>query len=238
MQENKSQNAISVIERLKKSLKIKTDIELSEFLNVKPNTISTWKKRNSVDFDSIITICELYELDLNEIFLNKKKTSGYTNATPLISREVQFQYTKGNDDNTSLLDILPKFNFPFIAEENSRVFQVVSNNMFPIIEENSFVICESIDVDKIENDSIVVVVSKEKGLFVNRISKSDYNDNIFVLSNENDLYCNMKIDISEITEVWAIRGILSYDVNNHNKIKFINDSIKKINRFLDSSKVK
>lgn len=237
MQENKSQNAISVIERLKKALKIKTDIELSEFLNIKPNTISTWKKRNSVDFDSIITICELYELDLNEIFLNKKKAGSFTNHTPLISREVQFQYAKGNDV-VSLLDILPKYSFPFIIEEDSRVFQVVSNNMFPVIDENSFVICERIDVDRIENDSIIVVISREKGLFINRVAKSIYDDHIFVLSNENDFYSSVKLGVVEIAEAWVVRGVLSYDVNNANKFKFMNESIKRINKFLDDTKVK
>ena len=237
MQENKSQNAISVISRLKKALKIKTDIELSEFLNIKPNTISTWKKRDSVDFDSIITICELYELDLNEIFLNKKKAGAYTNHTPLISREVQFQYAKGND-NASLLDILPKYSFPFISADESRVFQVVSNNMFPVIDENSFVVCEKIDIDRIENDSIIVFVSHEKGLFINRVAKSTYDDNIFVLSNENDFYSSSKLNVSEISEAWVVRGVLSYDINNANRFKFINESIKKINKFLDDAKDK
>lgn len=237
MQQNKSQNAISVIARLKKALKIKTDIELSEFLNIKPNTISTWKKRDSVDFDSIITICELYELDLNEIFLNKKKSGSYSQDTPLISREVQFQYAKGND-NASLLDILPKYSFPFVIGENSRAFQVVSNNMFPVIEENSFAICEWRDIDQIENDSIVVVVSKEKGLFLNRIAKSIFSDKVFVLSNDNDFYSNINLDVSEINEVWVVSGILSYDVNNQNKFKFLNDSIRRMNKFLDNTKVK
>lgn len=237
MQENKSHNAISVIVRLKKALKIKTDIELSEFLNIKPNTISTWKKRDSVDFDSIITICELYELDLNEIFLNKKKSSNYSHDTTLISREVQFQYAKG-DDNASLLDILPKYSFPFVLGENSRAFQVVSNNMFPVIEENSFVICEWIDIDQVENDSIAVVISKEKGLFLNRIAKSVFSDKVFVLSNENDFYSNINLDVSEITEVWAVSGILSYNVNNQNKFKLLNDSIRRMNKFLDDTKVK
>ena len=150
MQENKSQNAINVIDRLKKALKIKTDIELSEFLNIKPNTISTWKKRDSVDFDSIISICELYELDLNEIFLNKKKISGFSADTPLVSREVQFQYVRENDI-ASFLDILPKYSFPFVNAEETRAFQVISNNMFPFVEENSYVVCEKIELSDVEN---------------------------------------------------------------------------------------
>jgi len=235
MQENKSQNAISVIERLKKALKIKTDIELSEFLNIKPNTISTWKKRNSVDFDSIISICELYELDLNEIFLNKKKASGFSADTPLVSREVQFQYVRENDI-ASFLEILPKYSFPFVNAEETRAFQVISNNMFPFVEENSYVVCEKIELSEVENLSMVVAISKEKGLFLNRISKSGINENTYILSSENDFFNEVALLESEINELWLIRGVLSYDINCENKFKYINNGVKIINKFLNKQK--
>ncbi|WP_296143838.1 helix-turn-helix domain-containing protein [uncultured Flavobacterium sp.] len=235
MQENKSQNAINVIDRLKKALKIKTDIELSEFLNIKPNTISTWKKRDSVDFDSIISICELYELDLNEIFLNKKKASNYTADTPLVSREVQFQYVRENDI-ASFLEILPKYSFPFVNSEETRAFQVISNNMFPFIEENSYVVCEKIEQSKVENLSMVVVISKQKGLFLNRISKSETEEDAFILSSENDFFNEVILKVSEISELWLIRGVLSYDINCENRFKFINSGVKIINKFLDKQK--
>jgi len=235
MQENKSQNAISVIERLKKALKIKTDIELSEFLNIKPNTISTWKKRNSVDFDSIISICELYELDLNEIFLNKKKASGFSADTPLVSREVQFQYVRENDI-ASFLEILPKYSFPFVNAEETRAFQVISNNMFPFVEENSYVVCEKIELSEVENLSMVVAISKEKGLFLNRISKSGINENTYILSSENDFFNEVPLLESEINELWLIRGVLSYDINCENKFKYINNGVKIINKFLNKQK--
>lgn len=235
MQENKSQNAINVIDRLKKALKIKTDIELSEFLNIKPNTISTWKKRDSVDFDSIISICELYELDLNEIFLNKKKASNYVADTPLVSREVQFQYVRENDI-ASFLEILPKYSFPFVNSEETRAFQVISNNMFPFIEENSYVICEKIEQSKVENLSMVVAISKQKGLFLNRISKSETEEDTFILSSENEFFNEVILKGSEISELWLIRGVLSYDINCENRFKFINSGVKIINKFLNKQK--
>lgn len=235
MQENKSQNAINVIDRLKKALKIKTDIELSEFLNIKPNTISTWKKRDSVDFDSIISICELYELDLNEIFLNKKKISDYVADTPLVSREVQFQYVRENDI-ASFIEILPKYSFPFVNAEETRAFQVISNNMFPYVEENSYVVCEKIELADIENLCMVVAISKQKGLFLNRISRSDSNENTYILSSENDFFNEVTLQASEINELWLIRGVLSYDINCDNKFKYINNGVKIINKFLNKHK--
>jgi uncharacterized protein YjcR len=38
-------NVRQILERLKQALKIKTDTELAHILGVRPNTISTWKKK-------------------------------------------------------------------------------------------------------------------------------------------------------------------------------------------------
>ncbi|WP_264558019.1 helix-turn-helix domain containing protein [Flavobacterium sp. N1718] len=141
MQDKNIQNATDVIARLKEVLKIRKDIQLAEFLNVRPNTISTWKKRNTLDYDALIRICDLYELDLNEILLGKNRMAGLSSETPLLKREVLFQYTAGTDRG-ALMEGTTRYNFPFISTEQSMAFQVVGNNMFPVIEENTFVICE------------------------------------------------------------------------------------------------
>lgn len=218
MQENNSLNANLILKKLKKSLKISTDIQLSEFLNIKPNTISTWKKRNSLDYASIISICELYEIDLNHIFFeqknNQKDYGNYSSETPLVSREVQFQYCIGS---AGILESLPKYNFPFVRAEETRAFQVLSNNMFPVVEENSFAICESCQLAAIAEDSFVVIVSKAKGLFINRIQKSDKPDT-YILSSENAFFNDLSIHASEINEIWLIKGVLSYNINSDAKI--------------------
>jgi hypothetical protein len=237
MQENYSLNANLILLKLKKLMKITTDIELSEILNVKPNTISTWKKRNSLDFESVISICELYEFDLNEIFYtsgnHNSKSKNYLSETPLVCREAQFQYCI---DSKAILENLPKYNFPFIRSESTRIFQVLSNNMFPIIDENSYVICEETHTEHVQDNALVAIVSKSKGLFVNRIHRSHRYKDIFLLSSENSFYETIKLEISAIDEIWLIKGILSYNVTNDNKTKIINDSLQVIDKAI--SKIK
>jgi transcriptional regulator with XRE-family HTH domain len=218
MQEKNSLNANLILKKIKKSLKISTDIQLSEFLNIKPNTISTWKKRNSLDYGSIISICELYEIDLNEIFFEKengKKNYGnnYSSETPLICREMQFQYCIGDGN----IENLPKYNFPFVRAENTRAFQVLGNNMSPVIEENSYVVCEEVRIEEIVENSSVVIVSKSKGLFINKFSKGD-KPNTYILSSENSFFSPISISGDEINEAWLIKGILSYSINTDNVI--------------------
>jgi CI repressor-like protein/peptidase S24-like protein len=213
MQEKNSLNANLILQKIKKSLKISTDIQLSEFLNIKPNTISTWKKRNTMDYASIISICELYEIDLNGLFFDrengKKEYGSFSTETPLVSREVQFQYCIGG---AGIIESLPKYSFPFVRAENTRAFQVLSNNMYPIITENSFVVCETSDIRDILEGSLVVIVSKAKGLFINRLGKGDKSDT-YILRSENTFFNPIPIHTEEISEIWLIKGILMYNVN-------------------------
>ncbi len=239
MQENNSQNANLILKKLKKSLKISTDIELSEILNVKPNTISTWKKRNTLDYNCIISICELYEIDLNYIFSNgisnKNNSNYYSCETPLVSSEVQFQYCI---DKSNIMDSLPKYNFPFVKNTDSKMFQVSSNNMYPVIELNSFVICELTDIDSVKENSIVVVVSKTKGFFINRISKNSNDKDVFIFNNENNFYNSILFNRTDITEVWLVKGILSYNLKEDNQAKFVHGMSSQPNAIEVTSKVK
>jgi len=217
MQENNSLNANLVLSKLKNLMKISTDIELSELLNVKPNTISTWKKRNSLDFASIISICELYEISLNDIFFDKANTGpnnfGTDSETALVCRETQFQYCLGSP---TLLESLPKFNLPFIKGEDTRLFQVVSNNMFPIIEENSYVACERSENSSFDG-AVMVIVSKTKGFFINRIYNNKKDSGSYILKSENSFFTDIILNESDINEIWSIKGVLSYNFKYENK---------------------
>jgi len=54
-----------VFRRLKYALNVDKDNELADILGLKQNTISTYKKRKSVPYKHIITICDQYNIDLN-----------------------------------------------------------------------------------------------------------------------------------------------------------------------------
>ncbi|MBF7093251.1 helix-turn-helix domain-containing protein [Flavobacterium sp. ALJ2] len=209
MQAKKSLNANLTLKRLKKALQINTDIELSKLLNIKPNTISTWKKRDTLDYNAIISICNLYEIDLNKILSENPKKNEIGNIvlnnTPLIKREIQFEYCLGNED---LLNSLPKYHFPFIQSKISRAFEIVSNNMKPTINANSFVVCEITDIKTIEENAIVVIISKTKGLIINRVINNSPLENNFTISNDNTFFRNTTIDPEDIKEIWAVKNIL------------------------------
>lgn len=226
MQEKTSQNANLILQRLKSALKARTDIELSEFLNVKPNTISSWKKRNTLDYSGIIAICELYEINLNEIFYDKSASKSYESSedgTYLVSRDSQFQYCV---DNKGIIETLPKFSFPFLRSEASRAFQAVSNNMFPIIEENSYALCVETEIEKVQEGDLVVVISQKKGFFMNRIKMVADDDSLFEFTYETLNSQNIFFNKADINEIWLVKGVLSYDIKSNSKLKFLNNNLK------------
>lgn len=66
-----SLDANKIIKRVKECLKLKRDVELANLLNVKQNTISSWKKRNNIDLTTIITLCEPVGVSIDWLIYGK-----------------------------------------------------------------------------------------------------------------------------------------------------------------------
>ncbi|CAA0211327.1 helix-turn-helix domain-containing protein [Tenacibaculum maritimum] len=62
-------NKAQIINEIKSYLKIGTDTEFANFLGVKQPTISTWRKRNTIDYDLIIAKCN--KIDANWLLTGK-----------------------------------------------------------------------------------------------------------------------------------------------------------------------
>ncbi|MAU15434.1 MAG: hypothetical protein CMH46_07830 [Muricauda sp.] len=62
------QNATVIIERLMKLLNLQRSNELCALLGIKHNTLSGWKKRNTLDFNKVLKLCEDHRLDLEYVF--------------------------------------------------------------------------------------------------------------------------------------------------------------------------
>ena len=61
----------SILVRLKDELNLSKDVDLADFLGVAQNTISAWKKRNSVNYDLIFEKIAPYNIDLNWLVYGK-----------------------------------------------------------------------------------------------------------------------------------------------------------------------
>ena len=59
----KQQNANKILDRVKWLYSLKSDAALADFFEVKPQTVSTWRGRDSIPYDLIIAKCEGKSLD-------------------------------------------------------------------------------------------------------------------------------------------------------------------------------
>ena len=90
-----SQNAIQIIERLKEKLHLKYDKDLCKSLDIKQNTLSTWKKRDSLDFNKIIAICESETINLDYIFFGiESSESSITNSEETMEEDMESKSPK------------------------------------------------------------------------------------------------------------------------------------------------
>ena len=200
------QHASIIIKKLKSFLNIKTDLELAEILDVKPNTISSWKKRNSLQFETIIGLCKEHKIDLNELFysdytLFKAQKNKNSKEVKLISSELHFQYLL---DPEKTLAQLPYYNFPFI-EDVEIGFQVISENMTPSIRVSSFAICKPTTIDQIISLEIYVLILKNKGLFVMRFKKITPDGQLMFVS-DNSTFDATLIDREDIKSIFVVKG--------------------------------
>lgn len=62
-----------VFNRIKEKLGFKSDKEMYEYMGVIQGTFTNWRRRNSIPYDNINSICFKENLDLNYIYSGKKE---------------------------------------------------------------------------------------------------------------------------------------------------------------------
>lgn len=95
-------NAKVLINRLKEYLQIKTDDALAKHLNLSASAISTWKARNTIDFQLIFAKCK--GVDWNYLFTGLPCV-----YSSLAVGEPKEEYKATPISNTELLDIIEPY---------------------------------------------------------------------------------------------------------------------------------
>lgn len=72
------QSTSNILLSLKSALGLKTDIQLAELLKINSAGLSAWKRRNSLNHQMIIDLCEAHGISLDVIFSgHKNKATQY-----------------------------------------------------------------------------------------------------------------------------------------------------------------
>jgi len=65
-------NSSTILDRIMEIEGISTDVELAKILDTKQNTLSNWRKRDSIPYDKIIQYCDMKSISLDFIFKGQK----------------------------------------------------------------------------------------------------------------------------------------------------------------------
>jgi transcriptional regulator with XRE-family HTH domain len=132
------QDANKIIYQLKIILNLSTDLELANFLNISPTTLSTWKSRNSIDYKMIINLCDEHNIDLNKLFLDKEiliksQNNPFDMLIKAITEEVEKRLSTQLDElkatNELIYDLLDKEDVKRKIEEAKGKMAAKSNGV-------------------------------------------------------------------------------------------------------------
>lgn len=103
-----------ILNRIKKQKKFKKDTELANFLGISRAVLSNWYKRNTIDYELVLSKCE--HMDLNELLKENNKEIIHEDIEEIPVKII---------DNSSIGFILDRYEA--LAAENALLKQEVSD---------------------------------------------------------------------------------------------------------------
>ena len=213
-----------VLNRLKKHFDVNSDTELSEKINVPRGTMSTWRRRNIFDYEIILQLADLHNLDLNDLILGKPRDKKNINV-PVVTNKHADEYLKIKD-NADLLNKLPTVNILDLPKNFAyRGFQFAECFMAGM-QTDAIAIGKLIDsFGKVVNGLPYVVVCSDGTLLCGRISAYNIVQGSFRLQFDNIKNTNRgpwaELNVDSIIEFWEIQSVIVKNVFN-----FMDDDLR------------
>ncbi|MGG5507751.1 MULTISPECIES: LexA family transcriptional regulator [unclassified Myroides] len=199
-------DANEVIRKLKELLGFKTDLELANLLGIKPNTLSSWKIRETVRFDKIIEVCRENHIDLNEVFLVRPNlvynVDMNNRVVKMVAANRLIEYCIHPE---KCLASSPSCVFP-TEEEVTVGFQIPMENMYPTIKVSAYVLSMKIEVNEIKPWHLYVLVVENRGILCYRFKRWT-TDNRLLFVSDNPAFDNLTLQLNDIQEIFIIRSI-------------------------------
>ncbi len=211
-----------ILNNIKDYLKFKNDKEFAEFLDIKQNTLSTWKKRNTIDYDKIIAKCDfinanwlltgkgsmLKKEDSDLIEVKKAEELGGYKTIPLVSVEAiggfgSSDFSIGERDVKDFY-VVPKFK----DRKIDFMIEVYGDSMYPKFKSGDIVACRKLgDSNFIQWNNVHIIATKEQGILIKRLNKAK-NDTCILAVSENKDYEPFEIPNDEVTGLALVVGVI------------------------------
>lgn len=242
-----------ILNKIKSHLNIVKDKELAIFLGVKPNTISTWVARNTIDYEKIMSKCDF--LNANWLFgkgemLTNESSSNYTFQEEKASYGKKvIEINPSSSSNTLIADIkasagigniitdhtaleqLPSIKLPDAPLGLNIAFQIDGDSMHPTIRHLDYVAGNKVeDIQDIRSGYTYIIIDKDDGVLCKRIYKEG---NYYQVVSDNPSYPAYKRSQYDILAFFRCFCRLSFDFRSYHddvraSIKDINTRMNKL----------
>jgi phage repressor protein C with HTH and peptisase S24 domain len=220
-----------ILNQIKKYLKFKNDKDFAEFLGIKQNTLSTWKSRNTIDYEKIIEKCDF--VDANWLL----KGDG-----SMLSSDRGMQAFKLRTDNDLQQQLIPIYNLEataglvelFRGSEEMEVLDTMSipnlprcdgavyvagDSMYPLLKNGDIVAYRK--VEDIQNDIfwgemylLSIDVGEEEFVTVKYIQKSEKGIEYIKLVSENKHHQDKDVQLKKIRALALIKATIRLNTMN------------------------
>jgi repressor LexA len=213
MQGESTQNVNLIISRLKSALKIESDKELSDNLGVKPNVISNWKKRGSIDYKLLFAVCESNGISIDSIVgLKSTDSSQIVNepegeyGIPLIPLDAAAGFSSG-DDKAILHSDVDFYSVPEFNKKADYLIRVSGSSMYPKYNSGDIVACKKLPLDTFFQWNKVYILDTIQGPLMKRVKRAQDKDFITLVS-DNEKYDPFDILRTEIHSLALVIGVI------------------------------
>ena len=158
-----------LLNKLKLHLGIKRSYELANFIGVKPNTISSWKMRDSIPYHHILGICIKYDIDLNDLFLDnypKNNPDDHQVQVPILYINNYWDYYfDPTFKNTALL---PSASFPANVDFDI-IIQITTESKLELKSKLLFTFCKRVDHNTLTIGENYILIIKDRGFVYTKV---------------------------------------------------------------------
>lgn len=221
-----------ILNEIKKHYKFNSDVDFANFLGIKTTRLSNWRKRNTLDYELISTICE----DINANWLITGKGSMLKGSSTESIESIK-SIKKDNQENiipakpTSPSDpkgipLIPTYAMAGAFTGDLQVLEcdcehfiiptfkgadflipVKGASMEPKYSSGDLVACKKMAIDTFFQWNKVYVLDTEQGPLIKRINEGAKKDTLLICS-ENPQYPPFELKRSLINNIALVVGVI------------------------------
>lgn len=219
-----------ILNKIKSHYGLKGNTDLARFLDVKPQTISTWYTRNSIDYDLIFAKCEGFDMNYllgfrkeDEVTLNESHTEFVLKSDrrlaiqsiPLYNTQAAAGLTKMFSDPPNVIDHISIPNMP----KCDGAIYITGDSMYPLLKSGDIVAYKRIN--DIKNNILwgemyllSFLMDTDDFTTVKYIQKSDMGNEYVKLVSQNHHHDPIHILMSNITALALIKASIRFNSMN------------------------